>query len=123
MGDGGFIMQLTDMRSGNVVAVSNDNWRCLVINKAPLDKACEKDSNPVPGTSPCDFTSLPQPQGWKTITYNDSAWNDVTRHAASDVGPKDGYDAITWDAAAQLIWGPDLETDNTILCRITVDSP
>ena len=25
--------------------------------------------------------------------------------------------------SAELIWGPDLETNNTILCRVTVEAP
>ena len=25
--------------------------------------------------------------------------------------------------SAEIIWGPDLETDNTILCRVTVEAP
>jgi hypothetical protein len=37
------------------------------------------------------------------------------------VGPKDGYDEIEWDAAAQLVWGPDLELDNTVLLRTTLE--
>jgi len=37
------------------------------------------------------------------------------------VGPKDGYDAITWDGAASLIWGEDLEADNTVLCRVLIE--
>ena len=36
-----------------------------------------------------------------------------------DVGPKDGYDAIDWDGSATLIWGTDLEIDNTVLLRTT----
>ncbi|AXV07382.1 hypothetical protein DVS28_a2703 [Euzebya pacifica] len=29
---------------------------------------------------------------------------------------------ISWDARAQLIWGQDLEIDNTVLARMTVTS-
>lgn len=58
MGDGGFILQLTDMSTGDVVAVSNADWACTVIHEAPLDKSCEDESNPVAGTAPCDFVDL-----------------------------------------------------------------
>ena len=47
MGDGGFIMQLTDLSTGDVVAVSNAECACTVIHEAPLDKSCENESNPV----------------------------------------------------------------------------
>ncbi|MGB1253919.1 MAG: hypothetical protein ACPG8W_25140, partial [Candidatus Promineifilaceae bacterium] len=56
MGDGGFIMQLTDTGTGDVVSVSNGDWACLVIHEAPHDKSCEGESNPVAGTAPCGFT-------------------------------------------------------------------
>ncbi len=123
MGDGGFIMQLTEVNSGEVVAVSHGDWKCTVIHEAPLNKSCENASNPVAGTAPCEFTSLDEPAGWKNIDFDDSGWDNATEHSASDVGPKDGYDEISWDASAKLIWGPDLETNNTILCRVTVEMP
>lgn len=123
MGDGGFIMQLTDQNRGKVVAVSNADWACLVINQAPLDKACEQLANPVAGAAPCTFTDLGEPAGWKTTHFDDSSWRATTVYSANDVGPKGGYDEINWDANAKLIWGPDLETDNTILCRVTVSAP
>ena len=37
------------------------------------------------------------------------------------VDPKMGYDEITWAEDAELIWGPDLEQSNTVLCRLTVE--
>ena len=123
MGDGGFIMQLTDTGSGQVVAVSNGDWKCTVIHKAPLDKSCESESNPVAGTAPCEFLSTEEPAGWKAADFDDSSWTATTVHTAAEVGPKDGYDQIRWNSSAELIWGPDLETDNTILCRVTVDAP
>lgn len=123
MGDGGFILQLTDTASGQIVAVSNTEWACTVIHTAPLDKSCESETNPVAGTAPCTFTDLGEPTGWKSIGYDDSGWTATTAHSAQAVGPKDGYDTIRWDASAQIIWGPDLETDNTILCRVTVNAP
>ena len=123
MGDGGFIMQLTDTGSGSVVAVSNGDWKCTIIHEAPLDKSCENESNPVAGTAPCEFTALEEPAGWKNADFDDSSWTAATVHSASEVGPKDGYDQIQWDSRAQLIWGPDLETDNTLLCRVTVEAP
>lgn len=120
MGDGGFIMQLTDTSTGAVVAVSDSSFACLVIHEAPLDKACENESNPVAGTAPCEFMETSEPEGWKSADYDDSAWTATTIHASSAVGPKQGYDEISWDSSAEFIWGPDLETNNTLLCRVTV---
>ncbi|NOK61587.1 MAG: hypothetical protein GFH27_549311n6 [Chloroflexi bacterium AL-W] len=123
MGDGGFIMQLTDMSTGNVVAVSNADCDCMVIHEAPLDKACESESNPLAGTAPCEFSDSDEPNGWKLSDFDDSGWTATTVHSADAVQPRDGYDEIEWDASAELIWGPDLETNNTILCRVTVEAP
>jgi hypothetical protein len=123
MGDGGFIMQLTELNSEGVIAVSNEDWKCLVIHEAPLDKSCESESNPIAGTAPCEFRSINEPNGWKNINFDDSGWDNATAHGVGDVSPRDGYDQIDWNADAELIWGPDLETDNTLLCRVTVEDP
>jgi hypothetical protein len=121
MGDGGFIMQLKETASNKVVAVSNANWACTVIHEAPLDKACEASSNPVAGIAPCGFVEKAEPADWKQASFDDSAWKATTVHSESAVSPKHGYNDINWDSNAKLIWGPDLETDNTLLCRVTVD--
>ena len=123
MGDGGFIAQFTDTETGEVIAVSNGAWKCSVIHQAPLDKSCENEANPVAGEGACDFIALDEPAGWKSATFDDSAWQNATVHSSSDVSPKDGYDQITWDGSAELIWGSDLETDNTVLCRVKVEGP
>ena len=44
MGDGGFIMQLTETASDEVVAVSRQDWACTVVHRAPLDKTCEDET-------------------------------------------------------------------------------
>ena len=123
MGDGGFIMQLTDTSSGDVVAVSSSDWACTVIHEAPLDKSCESESNPIAGSGACDFTDLGEPSGWKAAGFDDSSWTATTAHSSIAVGPKDGYDQISWDSNSEIIWGPDLETDNTVLCRVTIEAP
>ena len=123
MGDGGFIAQITDTESNQVIAVSNDDWKCEVLHQAPLNKSCENESNPIAGVGPCTFYSSEEPDDWKDSSFNDSAWDNATEHSAAAVGPKDGYDDISWDENAQLIWGADLETDNTLICRITVVQP
>ena len=123
MGDGGLIAQFTDTATGQVIAVTDSSWACMVIHEAPLDKSCEKESNPIAGQAPCGFTALDEPADWKSATFDDSAWSKATVYTESQVSPKDGYDQISWDSSAQLIWGPDLETNNTLLCRLTITEP
>ena len=123
MGDGGLIAQFTDLSTGAVVAVTNSNWRCLVIHEAPLDTSCEREVNPVAGEGPCGFISEAEPAGWKNPGFDDSGWDSATIHSFDEVRPKDGYDQITWDPSAEIIWTADLLTNNTILCRLTVNQP
>jgi phosphatidylethanolamine-binding protein (PEBP) family uncharacterized protein len=123
MGDGGFIMQLTDTDTNNVVAVSNNNWKCEVLHKAPLNKLCEAESNPVAGEGYCTFMSKAAPTNWLSNHFDDAAWANATEHTASSVGPKDGYKEINWNPNAQFIWGEDLEVDNTLICKTTITQP
>jgi len=123
MGDGGFIAQIMDTTTNQVIGVSNKNWKCHVIHKAPLDKSCESSTNPTAGVGACTFTSSKEPIDWKAPSFDDSLWTKATEYTASDVRPKGGYNNVNWNTNAQFIWGPDLETDNTLLCRVTIEKP
>ena len=120
MGDGGVILQIMD-NTGEAIVVSNDGWQCLVIHSAPLDKSCEGSSDPVAGEGACTFEASEEPDGWDTADFDASDWPQADVYSAREVGPKDGYDEITWVEGAELIWGPDLEQTNTVLCRLTVE--
>lgn len=120
MGDGGVIVQITEA-SGAIAAVSNDKWQCYVTHSAPLDKSCEASNDPVAGEGACGFETEDEPVGWDTAGFDASDWPAADVYSAREVGPKDGYDQITWVDDAQLIWGPDLEQSNTVLCRLTVE--
>lgn len=123
IGDGGFIAQFTDEATGNRIAVTNSTWKCTPIHIAPLDPACASESNPIAGQGVCTNMILPEPTGWKGAGYDDTSWPQATVYDAAAVGPKEGYDEIRWDPNAQFIWGPDLKTNNTVLCRITISGP
>lgn len=120
MGDGGVILQIR-AEDNSVAALSNSDWDCLVIHQAPLDKSCAKESAPVAGKGACGFSTTQEPDGWMRTGFDASAWSAAHEYSESEVRPKDGYDRINWDSNAKLIWGPDLETDNTLLCRLTVE--
>lgn len=123
MGDGGFIMQITDTDTHKVVSVTDSSWKCEVLHRAPLNKLCEQESNPVAGEGYCTFMSKEAPENWLKADFDDSSWPNATEHSAASVGPKDGYDEISWDKSARLIWGDDLETDNTLICRASIQQP
>lgn len=120
MGDGGFMMQITDASTGKVAAVSGTGFRCLVIHKAPLNPGCEKDANP---RTTCRSKVDAEPAGWKSTAYDISGWETATAYTAAQVGPKEGYNTITWDSSARLIWTSDLKADNTLLCKLRVTAP
>lgn len=117
MGDGGFIAQITDTVTGAVVAVTSDDWRGLVIHRAPLNTDCATSSDP---NTDCQFESTAEPDGWTTAGFDDSAWVAANTYSEDEVGAKEGYDEVNWDAGAALIWTSDLKVDNTILWRFTV---
>jgi hypothetical protein len=103
------------------VAVSDDGWQCLVIHTAPLDKSCETSTDPVAGEGACAFDITDEPAGWDTAEFDASDWPQANVYSEHEVSPKDGYDEINWVESAELIWGPDLEQSNTVLCRLTVE--
>lgn len=121
MGDGGLIAQFRNSHTGELIAVTDANWVCTVIHEAPLEKSCEKESNPIAGQAPCNFIASDEPTDWKEEHFDDSYWSKASVYRESQVSPKDGYDDISWDSSAKLIWGPDLETNNTLLCRLKLD--
>lgn len=117
MGDGGVIAQIKN-ESGDVIAATDNNWASLVVHEAPLDKSCEKSSNP---EADCEFKISETPNSWFAIDFDDSDWSAAGAYTEAEVDPKFGYDEVVWDGSAQLIWGDDLETNNTVLLRTTIE--
>ncbi len=117
MGDGGIIAQITDLGTGEIVAATDADWQSLVVQQAPLNTECADDPDP---DATCESATVEVPADWTSPDFDDSAWASAVEWSAAEVGTKEGYDEITWDASAQLIWGTDLEVDNTILLRTTV---
>ncbi len=95
------------------------DWLSLVVHRAPLNTDCERDADP---DATCQFESIESPEGWTTADFDDSTWTSASVWSEAEVSPKDGYDQITWDSSATLIWGTDLEVDNTVLLRVAVDA-
>ena len=120
VGDGGAIVQFTDAETGAVLKVSDSSWRCLVINHAPVDEACAKESDPQVGVGPCAAVISDAPADWTAPGFDDSQWTAATEHSAREVSPKDGYGEVEWKPEAELIWGANLKLDNTILCRTII---
>jgi hypothetical protein len=117
MGDGGLIAQITDNKTGKVIAVTSGSWRALVLQAAPLNPACVTSRNPIVD---CTSSTTPEPAGWSKPSYSVKSWPRATVYTPQQVGVKEGYDRIRWASTAKLIWGSDLNRDNTVLFRTTV---
>jgi hypothetical protein len=118
MGDGGFIAQFSV--DNTVIGVTNKEVVCEVLHHAPVNKACESSNNPQEGVGDCASEITVEPADWMAANFDDSAWSNSIEYSAQQVSPKDGYNTIDWDPSAKLIWGPDLEQDNTLICRMTL---
>ena len=117
MGDGGLIAQITDTATGKVVAATGPEWRGLVVQRAPLDTACENSATP---DTDCTFESVGEPADWTAPSFDDSKWTPATVYTEDEVQPKEGYLSVTWDPSAKLIWTSSLTQDNTILWRRSI---
>ena len=120
MGDGGLIVQITDLTTGKVVAATDASWRGLVVHAAPLNTDCEKSASPLQA---CTSWILPEPTGWQSTSFDDSGWTNASTYSACEVGVNGGYNDIAWSMQAKLIWTKDLQVDNTILWRRTIAAP
>ena len=119
-GDGGFIAQFVDAETNSPVAVSDESWRCLAIHQAPLDRSCERSSNP---EQACEALIQPEPYNWKGADFDDSAWPGAVVRSRQEVRPMGGFNQVSWNSEARLIWTADLNTDNTVLCRFSLSTP
>ena len=120
IGDAGFVMQIREVKSGNIVASTSSSWKTLVLQKAPTNPECVSSSQPLVD---CKRYIVPLPAGWSSRTYKDSSWGKSSEFSAQAVGVKDGYFDYQWAAASKLIWSSDLRLDNTILLRKLVLQP
>jgi hypothetical protein len=120
IGDGGAIAQFRNSATGAVVAVTNANWRCQVVQQAPMSDDCAAAANPEVGVGACASNTFAVSPDWTAPEFDDQTWEAATEHSARSVDPKGGYDAISWDRSARLIWSADLFHDNIVLCRTRI---
>lgn len=117
MGDGGLIAQITDTKTKKVVAATGSSWKALVIHEAPLNPSCVNSRNP---QTDCKSLITPTPKSWTKAKFSAKSWPKASTYTPQQVGVKEGYNEIRWSPNAKLIWGPNLETDNTVLFRTYV---
>ena len=117
IGDGGLIFQITETVSKKLVAVSDASWKIKVANTAPTNPDCEKSNQP---DIDCKFLNFVIPSNWSNPSFTDKSWLNAKIFTAAEVGPKDGYDSITWNQSAKFIWGNNLKLDNVVYFRKSI---
>ncbi len=107
IGDGGFIMSIGDS------IVTDEDWKVRTIHHGPIGRDMSR---------PRVRASEP-PANWTSPEFDDSSWSPAIVHARERVRPNaDGFDEIDWHDA-RFIWDGDLDLDNTVLFRTTIDAP
>lgn len=106
IGDGGFILKLGDE------VVSNATWRARNFFHGPLRG---NRSHP-------EVRTLPLPEDWWTIDFDDSTWDFATEFSPQVVRPMSAFDPALFDGA-EFIWTDNLELDNTIILRTRIEKP
>ena len=100
--------------------MTNAAWQALVLSKAPLNPSCVTSSNP---SVDCKSSTITAPVNWSKSGASTAGWTNATVYTAAQVGVKEGYALVTWNSAAKLIWGSNLELDNTVLLRTNIKAP
>jgi phosphatidylethanolamine-binding protein (PEBP) family uncharacterized protein len=114
IGDAGIIAQIHEKSSGKLVAATSSAWKTYVTNRAPLNSECVTSTNPIVD---CKSLTKSTPKDWAAATYKTSGWVGATEYSEQAVGVKDGYNEVSWDQRARLIWSGSLTLDNTVLFR------
>ncbi len=106
IGDGGFIMKLSDG------TVTGKHWKAKSVFYGPIDRDTQ---NP-------RVRRTEIPMDWMNVDFDDSEWKAAKEFAEQAVRPKRPFYQYDFEGA-KFIWADDLELDNTVLFRVTVDSP
>ena len=106
IGDGGFILKLGD---GTVTSAA---WKAKNFFTGPVNSNI---ANPV-------VLRTPLPARWYAPDFDDSAWGFATEYTSERVGPDGDYVAADF-TNAKFIWTGDLNLDNTVIFRTTVQKP
>lgn len=107
IGDGGFIMAIGDH------IVTDRDWKVRTIHHGPLDADLRRPR----------VRRTEAPEGWTRPDFDDSDWIPATVFDAARVRPNaPEFDTVDWHDAS-FIWDGDLDLDNTVLMRRTIEAP
>lgn len=106
IGDAGFILKLGDG------TVTNAKWKAKSFFTGPLNSNVGSPA----------VLRTPLPARWYGSDFDDSSWGFATEYTAARVGPDGDYVASDFTGAS-FIWTSDLNLDNTVIFRTTVQAP
>lgn len=106
IGDAGFILKFGDG------TVTSGAWKAMRISWGPVDR----------DTARPRVESVPLPDRWYAVDFDDRGWDRATEYTEQQVDPKEPYFEHDF-AGARFIWTSDLALDNTVLLRHTVPAP
>ena len=128
VGDGGFIARFSDG------AVTGADWRCQVFYAAPVNdascvgehrdtSACPRSPSCADDPESCSALHWAVPDDWAMPAFDDSSWPPASIYPANEVTRTPGYANYTeLFGDAQFIWTKNLNVDNQVLCRVTIDA-
>lgn len=103
IGDAGFILKFGDG------TVTSGAWKAKKISWGPIDRDTK---NP-------RVESIPVPENWYAVAYDDSSWSKAKEYTEEEVGPKQPYFENDFKGA-KFIWSDDIALDNVVLFRHVV---
>ncbi|WP_436717206.1 hypothetical protein U8335_09435 [Roseiconus lacunae] len=106
IGDGGFILKMGDG------TVTGKHWKAKSVFHGPINRDMRN-----PQVRRTDI-----PENWMTVDFDDSDWSAACEFSEQTVRPKRPFYQHDFEGA-KFIWADDLELDNTVLFRVTIDSP
>ncbi len=106
IGDAGFILKFGDG------TVTSGSWKAKKISWGPVNGDTK---NP-------KVESIPIPENWYAVDFDDSSWGKAKEYTEEEVGPKQPYFEHDFKGA-KFIWSGDIALDNVVLFRHVVKAP
>lgn len=106
IGDGGFIMKLGDG------TVTNATWKAKKISWGPIGRDTESPR----------VESVPAPDNWFAVDFDDSHWSHARVYTEQEVAPKGPFYEYDFKGA-HFIWSDDVKLDNVVLFRTVINAP
>ncbi|NDC64663.1 MAG: hypothetical protein EBZ59_11915, partial [Planctomycetia bacterium] len=106
IGDGGFILKFADG------TVTDATWKARCFMHGPIDRNVDEPK----------VRTDPLPDGWWKPGFDDSSWSNAVEYSQERIDPKQPFFEHDFKGA-KWIWTGDLDLDNTVIFRKTVEKP